>query len=270
MHRGVTMITCISILLLIACAKEDDDEKPKTSVIAKALDVNSIITLTDDIIDPKRFPIANQRPSYSTKNNAALKLDQEPSSSLLSLQQLALKGTVADQLNYARALLSKGAPYYDRIAFYWTEQAAQQQNAEAQFMLAYLHLAGIGTPVSYEKAHALLYPLAKADVPQAQFYLAKMYFEGLGVEKNITDAKKWISLAMQADLPEAKSLATHIFAATEETDDNDQPEIRKVSTDSDEQDVDVQDKIATDGSEEKMNTIDPKLLDVDYMLDDQT
>jgi len=238
MQRGVMLSACI-IILLLGCTS--DDQQPTNTVVAKTGNNNPLMSLTDDVVDTntlvQKLQTRNEAPTKSQPN------DTVSVETLLALHEQAIQGSPKDQLRYASALLSKGTPYHDKFAFYWTQKAAVNNDPEASFMLGYLYYAGIGTPVNYAKSRALFYPLASADVPQAQYYMAKIYFEGLGVERDIIKAKKWISHAVEGQLPEAKSLAQKIFSAPTE----------------EEEDEVIQDMNMTDKKANDVNTLDTAL-----------
>jgi len=130
---------------------------------------------------------------------------------LTALHKEAENGSHDAQIKLAVYLMNFSLPQYDKAAFYWATKAAKNTSIESMFLLGTCYFEGIGTPINYEKAFAILMPLAEQNHHLAQFKVAQLYFEGHGAEKNIVEAKKWLMAAVQAGVEEAKNWAPVLF-----------------------------------------------------------
>ncbi len=83
---------------------------------------------------------------------------------------------------------------YEVAYKYWT-YAAKNNHYGAQYQLARLYEAGLGTKTNQSRAFELYKSSAEAGQPQAQFQLAQYYLTGEMVDKNETLALFWIQSA---------------------------------------------------------------------------
>ncbi len=80
-------------------------------------------------------------------------------------------------------------------ALRWLEPVAQEGQAQAQFILGFMHQNGRGVPVDAEKGAGLFRQSAEQGYAYAQFALASSYRFGIGVEQDLLDAHHWLLLA---------------------------------------------------------------------------
>ena len=84
--------------------------------------------------------------------------------------------------------------------------AAQDGNAEAQFLLGKCYLDGTGVEQDFNKAEKWLKKAADQGHAEAQFLLGKCYQYGKGVEQDFDKAMKWIAMAADQGHAEAKEV----------------------------------------------------------------
>lgn len=80
-------------------------------------------------------------------------------------------------------------------ALSWLEPVAQEGEAQAQFILGFMHQNGKGVPTDAEKGTALIRQSAEQGYAYAQFALGSSYRFGIGVEQDLLDAHHWLLLA---------------------------------------------------------------------------
>ncbi len=80
---------------------------------------------------------------------------------------------------------------------------SDNQNAEAQYLLATLYAQGRGVAKSDDKAFALMKAAAEREFPQAQYLLAGMYERGRGTAQNQTLALQWYERAAESGVANA-------------------------------------------------------------------
>lgn len=81
---------------------------------------------------------------------------------------------------------------------------SDNQNAEAQYLLATLYAQGRGVTKSDDKAFALMKTAAEGEYPQAQYLLAGMYERGRGTVENQTLALQWYERAAESGVAKAR------------------------------------------------------------------
>jgi TPR repeat protein len=84
------------------------------------------------------------------------------------------------------------------------QQAAEQNDAEALFILGSLAMAGVGIPQSTTAAFEYCRRAAEFDFPDAQYELAAMYALGRGTEVDEQKALHWARKAMDQGNTKAK------------------------------------------------------------------
>lgn len=84
------------------------------------------------------------------------------------------------------------------------QQAAEQNDAEALFVLGSLAMAGVGIPRSTTAAFDYCRRAAELDFPDAQYELAAMYALGRGTEVDEQAALRWARKAMDQGNTKAK------------------------------------------------------------------
>ncbi|MBX3708362.1 MAG: sel1 repeat family protein [Gammaproteobacteria bacterium] len=88
-------------------------------------------------------------------------------------------------------LLGRGVEQNNEKAFYYFNQAANEDDAFAQNELAYLYAAGKGTRRDYKKALIWYKRAAEHGLASAQYNLGLMYLYGIGTTPNASLAKAW-------------------------------------------------------------------------------
>lgn len=94
-----------------------------------------------------------------------------------------------------RYLLGRGVPQNDVKAFYYFNQAANNDDPFAENEVAYLYAAGKGTPRNYEKAFVYYEKAANHGLASAQYNLGLLYLYGLGTQSNRALAIQWFQKA---------------------------------------------------------------------------
>ena len=80
----------------------------------------------------------------------------------------------------------------DSDAAGWYAKAAQDGDAQSQFLLGAMYTLGRGVPLDYKKAVELLTQAAEQSNVMAQATLALVYFNGEGgIPKDLGEAEKW-------------------------------------------------------------------------------
>ena len=82
--------------------------------------------------------------------------------------------------------------------------AAQNGDASAQEMVAYMYIAGSPVPQDYKKAVFWLTKAAHQDSPSAQYTLGILYSEGKGVRRSYKKAVYWVSKAANKNFVNAE------------------------------------------------------------------
>lgn len=90
-------------------------------------------------------------------------------------------------------------------------QAAELGYAAAQYDLGRLHLDGVSTPKSVERAIHWFEKAAKQELPHAQYALAHLYFSGADVSQDSAKAFDWLRKAADNGLASAQYELAHAF-----------------------------------------------------------
>ncbi|MBL8251511.1 MAG: sel1 repeat family protein [Candidatus Competibacter sp.] len=113
------------------------------------------------------------------------------------LSTLADNGHAASQFRlgylYRRGL---GVPRNPRLAIYWFEKAARQDDVGGQYWLAESYRRGEGVPASPELALQGFQRLAARGYAPAQYQVALAYAEGRGAPQNEAAAVEWLQKAV--------------------------------------------------------------------------
>ena len=97
-------------------------------------------------------------------------------------------------------------------ALRWLEPVANAGEAQAQFILGFMHQNGRGVPADAEKGAALLRQSVEQGYTYAQFSLASSYRFGIGVEQDLLDAHRWLLLAERNGYDPARQIRMVIEA----------------------------------------------------------
>ena len=85
----------------------------------------------------------------------------------------------------------RGVPKYEKEAVKWYRKAAEQGDAEAQYMLGCCYDGGIGVSQSKTEAIKWWRKAAEQGYANAQYVLGLRYKRGIGVSQSKTEAIKW-------------------------------------------------------------------------------
>ncbi|MBI2791076.1 MAG: sel1 repeat family protein [Gammaproteobacteria bacterium] len=140
------------------------------------------------------------------------------------LRLAAMGGSHDAQIKLAKILIEFSIPQYDKVAFYWAEKAAHNQNAEALYLLGTLYADGIGTEVNHEKAFEIFSQLAEQNHSSAQFKLGQLYYYGKGIDKDHSLAKKWFLKSARLGSEDAKNWVAIVYRDALNTNQNDENE----------------------------------------------
>lgn len=103
-----------------------------------------------------------------------------------------------------------GLEHSDKLAARWYKKAADQGHVIAQNDLGLFYLDGIGVEQDYEKAVEMLTLAANQNNISAQYNLGTMYYDGLGVQQDVNEAKTWLTKAADQGDIVAQSLLDEI------------------------------------------------------------
>lgn len=101
--------------------------------------------------------------------------------------------------NSAKGLYAEGRSLYDKgeyakgIAL--MEQAAEQNVLDADLMLGYAYMSGLGVDRDMDKAVKYYGQAADLGDATAAYNLGTLYYNGQGVERNFAEAAKWFEKA---------------------------------------------------------------------------
>ncbi len=91
----------------------------------------------------------------------------------------------------------------------WCRRAAEQGNAEAQFMLGVAYGLGKGVPQDYTQEAYWDRKAAEQGIAWAQFGLGELYYNGNGLPQDYAQAAVWLRMAADQGIPDAQfSLGT--------------------------------------------------------------
>ncbi|HRD68075.1 MAG TPA: tetratricopeptide repeat protein [Candidatus Competibacter sp.] len=99
--------------------------------------------------------------------------------------------------------LGLGVPRNARLANYWFEKAARQNDVGGQYRLAESYRRGDGVPESPELAFEWFQRLAERGYAPAQYQIALAYAEGQGVARDDSAAIAWLQRAIAGGHPDA-------------------------------------------------------------------
>ena len=88
----------------------------------------------------------------------------------------------------------------------WFREAAEEDDAGAQFCLAIAYFRGLTVEKDQEQMIYWLEKAATLDNPWAQYYLASMYSDGNGVKKSATEAARWYEEAARQEFKDAQTM----------------------------------------------------------------
>ena len=103
---------------------------------------------------------------------------------------------MADPLDTATLFYKRG-DY--KAALEYLQPMANQGNASAQTMLAYMYSAGLGAERNYSESVSWYRKAAEQHNSNAQLNLGELYFHGEGVKQDYPEALKWFKLAAEQD-----------------------------------------------------------------------
>jgi TPR repeat protein len=116
--------------------------------------------------------------------------------------------TQADELESAMTAYEHGQ--YD-IAFEQFTHLAKQNNAEAQYNLAFMYFGGEGIAQDDTKAAYWFEQAAKLAHAQAQDKLAYLYLHGRGITSDKIQAYAWYRIAGENGIFLAKSISNKLY-----------------------------------------------------------
>lgn len=107
-------------------------------------------------------------------------------------------------------LTSVGVKQDKAQAVNWFQKAAEQGNANGQFMLGSCYAGGIGVKKNVSEAIKWIRKAAEQDLAEAQSVLGQCYLTGDGVPHDEAEAKKWLQKASDHGHKSAKQLLDEI------------------------------------------------------------
>ena len=114
----------------------------------------------------------------------------------LTLTALAENGHAPSQFRLGMLYrLGLGVPHNSRLAVYWFEKAARQDDVGGQYWLAESFRRGEGVPVSPELAFEWFQRLAERGYSPAQYQVALAYADSRGVACDEPAAVAWLQRA---------------------------------------------------------------------------
>jgi len=114
---------------------------------------------------------------------------------------------IADELTTAITAYEQGN--YE-VALKQFTQLAQQNNAEAQYNLAFMYFGGEGVPQNDSKAAHWFEQAAKLAHAGAQDTLAYLFLHGRGVDANKIQAYAWYRVAAENGIFLAKNISENL------------------------------------------------------------
>lgn len=97
--------------------------------------------------------------------------------------------------------------------FFLLKEAADLENARAQYLTALCYELGKGTPVNPQQAFNYMLLCAKQRYAPAQWQIAQWYATGYGVEKSILQQFRWTRLAALEGFPPAQEQLAAMYQA---------------------------------------------------------
>lgn len=105
-------------------------------------------------------------------------------------------------------------------AFHWYDLAAKQGNLDAQCCLGYCYEHGQGTAKDPKQAVHWYELAAKSGHGKAQIRLASCYADGIGVTRNLDTAEEWYKKAVKNGCKEARKGLEHLKGLKDEQEKN--------------------------------------------------
>jgi TPR repeat protein/DNA-directed RNA polymerase subunit RPC12/RpoP len=147
-------------------------------------------------------------PKFSASNYGEIKLIKHTRHKPLILSVLGLAGLLAIGIFFLNFRYSnkesKGVPIDNTKTLESSRKAAEQGQAEAQFMLGEYYAKGEGVPQDDEQATEWFRKAAEQGHIRAQCMLGNQYQSGVGVPKNYKEATKWYRKAAEQGDTEAQ------------------------------------------------------------------
>ncbi|MCI6654992.1 MAG: sel1 repeat family protein [Clostridium sp.] len=133
--------------------------------------------------------------------------ENERAEAIKKIIHSAEKGFDKAQFNLGRFYLygENGFSVDYQEAYRWLEKSAEQENRNAQYMLAYMYDLGLGVEQNYEEEYKWLEKSAEQENEAAQYMLAHMYYYGKGMEENYQEAFKWYSKSAEKGNSDAQN-----------------------------------------------------------------
>ncbi|MFC1614293.1 tetratricopeptide repeat protein [Gemmatimonadota bacterium] len=113
----------------------------------------------------------------------------------VELTEHAELGDVVAQSILADRYFGFGESDKDAKSYYWYRKAAEQDDANAQYMVAFMLQIGCGIEQNEEQAFRWYYKAAMNDQTDSYYAIAKCYALGIGVEKDEERAYPYLMLA---------------------------------------------------------------------------
>lgn len=139
-----------------------------------------------------------------------------PHASIGLALMLLIATTAATHAQDTEGDLTRGiAAFQDRdyaSALRWLEPVANAGEAQAQFILGFMHQNGRGVPADAEKGVALLRQSAEQGYAYAQFSLASSNRFAIGVEQDLLTAHRWLLLSERNGYDPARQIRMVIEA----------------------------------------------------------
>lgn len=107
-------------------------------------------------------------------------------------------------LGVGLAMSKKLTEANDDLAFEWFKKAAEQNHAEANYLLGQCYQNGIGAEQNNEIAFNCFRISAEQGMAESQYLLACCYFEGLGTAQNNELGMQWCENAAENGIAEAQ------------------------------------------------------------------
>lgn len=206
------IVGAITLTILTACDKSDQSESvtfpnhgfltevPSFHTQSTENSSDTIENIDQEKKTPQKQKLSQQPPQQSKERVSALP-------DIKSLEAWAIQAKAGDidaQVQLSTKLSEYKIPAYDRMAFYWAEQATKAGDLEAQKLLARFYEEGIGTDVNPNTAFYLYHDLSQRlgdAYPPAYLPLAKFYIKGQGIDTNPYLAGVYLAKAIEYQLP---------------------------------------------------------------------
>lgn len=119
---------------------------------------------------------------------------------------LGFAGACADrEAQFQKGLKGYNTQDYDTALKYLTP-AANKGHAEAQEVLGFMYINGLGVEKNNRLAFEWMKKSAENGNALAQWKVATMFLDGQGVERNEAEVLKWATMATEQNVDEAKRL----------------------------------------------------------------